>query len=158
MLLLLLITKPCPTLCDPRDCSAPGFPALHCLQSLLRLISVEWMVPSNHPPVAPFSSCPQSFPASGAFPVSQLFTSGSQSNGASVLPIKIHGWFPLGLTSLISLQSKGLSRVFSNSMIWKHKFFSAQPSLWSNMSIPDYWKNHSFDCMDLCGQSSISAF
>ena len=89
MLLLLLITKPCPTLCDPRDCSAPGFPALHCLQSLLRLISVEWMVPSNHPPVAPFSSCPQSFPASGAFPVSLLFASGGQSTGAQYAGLEV---------------------------------------------------------------------
>ena len=65
-----------------------------------------------------------------------LFTSGGQSIGvsasASVLPMNIQGWFPWGLTSLISLQSKGLSRVFSNSTVWKHKFFSAQPSLWSN--------------------------
>ena len=78
-------------------------------------------------------SCLQSFPASGSFSVSQFFTSGGQSIGASasatVLPMNIHSWFPLGLTGLISLPSKGLSRVFS-STIWKHQLFNAQPSLW----------------------------
>ena len=89
--------------------------------------------------VAPFSSCLQSFPASGSFPMSGLFTSGDQSIGgsasASVLPMNIQGWFPLGWTGLISLQSKGLSRVFSSTTIWKHQFFSTQPSLWSNSHI-----------------------
>ena len=86
--------------------------------------------------VAPFSSCPQSFLASGYFPMSQLFVSGGQSIGvsasASVLPMNIQGWFLLGLTGLISLQSKGLSRVFSSTTVQKHQFFSAQPFLWSN--------------------------
>ena len=97
-------------------------------------------------------SCPQSFPASGSFPMNWLFTSGGQSVGAStsasVLPMNIQGWFPLGLTCLISLQSKGLSRVSSNITVWKHQFFSTQPSLCSIhslTSIHDYWKNHSFD-------------
>ena len=89
--------------------------------------------------VIPFSSCLQSFPASGSFPMSWLFASGGQSIGAStsasVLPMNIQGWFPLGLTGLISLQTKGLSRVFSNTTIQKHQFFSAQPSLWSNSHI-----------------------
>ena len=80
-------------------------------------------------------SCPQSFPASGFFPVSRLFASGGQSIGASasasVLPMSIQGWSPLGLTGLISLQSKRLSRAFSSTTIWKHQF-STQPSLWSN--------------------------
>ena len=81
----------------------------------------------------PFSSCPQFFPASGSFPKSQLFSSGGQRMGtsASVLPMSIQGWFPLGLTGWISLQSRGLSRVFSNTTVKKHQF-SAQPSLWSN--------------------------
>ena len=89
------------------------------------------------PSVAPFSFCPQSFPASGSFPVSQLFTSGGQSIGtlASVLPMNIQGWFPLGLTGLISLQSKRPSRVFSNTTVQKRKFFGVQPSLWSNSHI-----------------------
>ena len=79
------------------------------------------------------SSCLQAFPASGSFPMSQLFTSGSQSIGvsasASVLPVNIQDWFPLGWTGWISLQSKGLSRVFSNTTAQKHQFFSAQLSL-----------------------------
>ena len=89
--------------------------------------------------VSPFSSCLLSFPASGSFSVSQLFTSGGQSIGASalapVLPMNIQGWFPLGLTGLISLQSKGISRVFSNTTVQKHQFFGTQPSLWSNSHI-----------------------
>ena len=190
--------------------------------------------------VAPFSFCLQSFPASGSCPdeeKSQLFTSAGQSIGASaslsVLPVNIQSWFPLGLTSLIPLQSKGLSRVFSNTTVWKHQFFGAQSSLWSNShiwaslvaqtvkhlpamretrfnswvgkipwrrkwqptpvllpgklhglrslvgyspwghkesdttewlhftfltSVHNYRKNHSFDYMDLCWQSDVSAF
>ena len=83
--------------------------------------------------VTSFSSCPQSFPASGSFPMSWLFASGGQSIGASasasVLAMNIQGWFHLGLTSLISLQSKGLSRVFSSTAVWKHQFFGTQLSL-----------------------------
>ena len=83
--------------------------------------------------VIPFSSCLQSFPASESFPVSQFFTSGGQSirvsASASVLPMNIQDWFPLGLTGWISLQSKGLSRVFSNTIVQKHQFFGAQLSL-----------------------------
>ena len=86
-----------------------------------------------------FSSCPQSFPASRYFPMSQFFTTRGQSivasASASVLPMNMQGWFPWEWTSLISLQSKGLSRVFSNATVWKHQFFSAQPSLWSNSDI-----------------------
>ena len=89
--------------------------------------------------VSPFSFCLQSFPASGSFPVSQLFASGGQSIGASasasVLSVNIQGWFPLELTGFISLQSKGLSRVFSSTTTQKHRFFGTQPSLWSNSDI-----------------------
>ena len=85
--------------------------------------------------VVSFSSCFQSFPASGSFPMSQLFTAGGQSIGAStsesVLPVNIQGLFPLGLTGLISLLSRGLLRVFSGITVRKHQFFSAYPSLWS---------------------------
>ena len=110
----------------------------------------DWCHPIISSSVMPFSSCPQSFPASGSFPMSQFFTSGGQSIGvstsASVLLMNIQDWFSLGLTGLISLQSKGLSRVFSNTTAQKHPFFGAQLSLWSNfISIHDYWKNHSFD-------------
>ena len=89
--------------------------------------------------VVPFSSCRQSFLASGSFPMSWLFPSGGESIGASVsasvLPVSIQDWFPLGLTGLISLQSKGFSRVFFNTTVQKHWFFGAQPSLWSNYHI-----------------------
>ena len=110
-----------------------------------------------------FSFCLQSFPATRSFPMSRLFASGGQSIGASasasVFPITIQGWFPLGLTGLISLQSNELSRVFCRTTIQKHQFFGTQPSLWPNStSIHDYWKNHSFDYMDLCWQSNVSAF
>ena len=97
----------------------------------------RWCHPTSSSSVTPFSSCPQPFPASGSFPMSQLFSSGDQSIGASasVLPMNIQGWFPLGLTGWISLQSKGLSKVFSSATVGKPQFFSAQPSLWSNSHI-----------------------
>ena len=96
--------------------------------SLLKLMSINlWCHPTISYSVISFSSCLQSFPASGAFLMSQLFASGGQSTGASasVLPMTIKGWFPLGLTSLIFLQSKALSRVFSNTTVQKHQFFGA---------------------------------
>ena len=107
-------------------------------KSLLRLRSVKPVMPCNHLTLChPFLLYPQSFPVSGSFPASQLFTSGSQSIGAlaSVLPMNIQGWFPLGLTGLISLQSRGLSRVFSNTTVQKRQFFGAQLSLWFNCHI-----------------------
>ena len=95
--------------------------------------SSQWCDPTISSSVIPFSSCLQSFPASGSFPVSQLFISAGQTIGvsasASVLPMNIQDWFPLGLTGWISLQSNGLSRVFSNTTVQKHQFFSVQPSL-----------------------------
>ena len=102
--------------------------------------------------VVPFSSCLQSFPASRSFPINQFFASGGQSTevsaSESVLPMNIQDWSPLGWTSWISLQSKGLSRVFFNSTVQKHQFFGPQLSLYPYMtvtSVQDYWKNHSFD-------------
>ena len=100
--------------------------------------------------VVPFSSCLHSFPASGSFPVNQLFASGGQSIGvsasASVLPVNIQDWFPLGWTGWISLLFKGLSRVFSNTTVQKHQFFGTQLSFSPTLtSIHDYWKSHSFD-------------
>ena len=96
--------------------------------SLRKLMSNELVMPSNHLILWRLFSCPQSFPASGSFPVSQLFASGGQNTGASasasVLPVNIQGWFPLGLTGSISLQFKGFSRVFSST--------TAQPSVWFN--------------------------
>ena len=108
-------------------------------QSSLKLISIESVMPSNHLILCHPVSCPQSFPASRSFLMSWLFASGGQSIGASasasVLPMNIQGWFPLGLTDLMSLLPKGLSGVFSSTTVWKHQFFSAQPSLWSNSHI-----------------------
>ena len=104
--------------------------------SLLKLMSIESVMPSNH-----FILCHplllQSFPASGSFPRSQFFASGGQSIGvsASVLPMNVQDWFPLGWTGSISLQFEGLSRVFSNTTVQKHLFFSPQHSLWSNSHI-----------------------
>ena len=110
----------------------------------------RWGHPAISSSVVPFSSCPQSLPASDSFPMSQLFTWGGQSTrvsaSASVLLMNTQEWSPLGWTGWISLQSKGLSRVFSNTTVQKHQFFGAQPSLWSNYHIHTYyWKNHIFD-------------
>ena len=127
-------------------------------QSLLTFMSTELMMLSDHL----LLFCLQSFPASGSFLRSQFFASCGQSTGASasasVLPMNIQGWFPLGLTGLISLQSKGLSKVFSRTTVWNYQSFCTQPSLWSNSHIHTWWKNHSFDYIDLCQQIDISAF
>ena len=109
-------------------------------QSLPKPMSIEPVMPSNHLIFfVPFSSCPQSFPALGSSQMSQLFASGGPSIGASastsVLPMNTQDWSPLGWTGWISLQSKGLSRVFSNTTVQKHQFFSAQLSLQSNSHI-----------------------
>ena len=101
--------------------------------------SSRWCHPTILSSVVPFSSHLQSFPSSGSFPTSRFFASGSQSIEASasvsVLPVNNQDWFSLGLTGCISLQSKGLSRVFSNTTVWKHRYFGAQTSLWSNSYI-----------------------
>ena len=101
--------------------------------------SSRWCHPAISSSVVPFSSCLQSFPASGSFPMSWLFVSDVQSFGASisasVLAMNIQDWFPLGWTGFISLQSKGLSRVFSNTTVQKHQFFDTHPFLWSNSHI-----------------------
>ena len=123
----------CPTLWDPHGlqharppCPSPSPGACSNSYTLS-----QWCHPTISSSVIHFSSCLQSFPAIVSFPMSQLFTSGGQSIGASTsaLPMKIQDWFPLGLTNLISLQFKGFSRVFSNTTVQKHQFFSAQPSL-----------------------------
>ena len=96
----------------------------------------QWCHPTISFSVTPFSSCPQSFLASGSFPMNQFLASVGQRSGASasasVLPMNIHGCFPLGLIGLISLNPKGLSSIFSSTSVQKHQFFRAQPSLWSN--------------------------
>ena len=115
-------------------CQAPLFSTIS--QSLLKLMSIESVMPSS---VIAFSSCLQSFPTSGSFLMSQLLASHGHSIGAScsasVLPMIIQGWFPLGWTGLMSLPSKGLSRDFSNTTIQKHQLFGIQLSLWSSSHI-----------------------
>ena len=103
--------------------------------SFLKFMSIESVTLCNYLILChPLSACSQSFTASGSFPVCWLFTSGGQRTGASasaaVLPLNIQDWFPLGMTGLISLQCKGLPRVFSSIMVQKHQFFSNQPSSW----------------------------
>ena len=131
------VAMSCPTLCDSLDCSLPSSPVL-----VPRICSDSsqlswWCHTTISSSVAPFSFCPWSFAASGSFPVSQLFSSAGQRIGAlaSVLQVNIQDWFPLGLTGLISLLSKGLSRVFSSSKGQKHQFFGAQHSLWCTSHI-----------------------
>ena len=114
------------------DLTAAGFPVHHQLPEFTQT-NVHQVCDAISSSVVPFSSCLQSFPASGSFPMSQFFTSDGQSIGvsasASVLPVNIQDCFPLGLTGWISLQSRGLSRVFSNTTVQKHQFFSTQLSL-----------------------------
>ena len=120
-------------------------------RNLLKFMSIESVMPFNHLILfRPLLFLPQSFPGSGSFPMSQFFTSGGQSIGvsalASVLPMNIQGWFPLGWTGWISWQPKGPLRVFSNTTVQKHHFFGTQLSGSPTLtSIPDYWKNHRFD-------------
>ena len=129
------ITQSCLTLCDPMDCSTSDFPVHHQLlePTQTHVHRCWWCHPTISFSVIPFFSHLQSFPASEFFPMSQLFTSGSQNIGvsasATVLPMNIQDCFSLGWTGWISLQSKGLSRVFSNPTVQKHQFFGAQLSL-----------------------------
>ena len=131
------VTQSCLTLYYTTACSTPGALSPGVCSNSCPLS--WWCHPTISSSVVPYSSCPQSFPASGSFPRSWLFASGGQSIGvltlASVLPMIIQCWFPLGLIGLISLQSKGLSRVFSSTIVWKHQFFGTQPSWWSNTHI-----------------------
>ena len=138
-------------LCDPIDCSMSDFPSQSltpgvCSNSCSLSLWYHLTISSF---VVPFSSWLQSFPASGSFLISQFFTSGGQSIGVSastsVLPMNIQDWFPLWWTGWISLQSRGISRVFSNTTVQKHQFFGAQLYSPTLTSLHDYWKNHSFD-------------
>ena len=141
------VVQSCPTLCDPMDCSMPGFPVHHQLPELAQ-IHVHWVgdsIQSSHPLLSP---SPLSFNLSHHQGLFQWV--GSSLKGASasatVIPINIQHWFPLGLIGLISLQSKGLSRVFSNTTVQKHQFFGTRFFYNRTLtSIHDYWKNHSFD-------------
>ena len=136
------VAQLCLALCmdSPMDYSMPGLLVLHYLLEFVQTHVHQVNDAIQPSPVIPFSFCPQSFLASGSFPISQLFASGGQSIGASVstlveYPMNIQGWFPLDLTGFIFLQSKGLSRVFSSTTVWKHQFFSSQPSLWPNSEL-----------------------
>ena len=142
----------------PMDCNTPGFPVLYHLPDLLKLTSVESMMSYNHLILCrPLLLLPSILLASESFPKSRLFTSGGQSIGASasVLSMNIWGQSPLGWTCWISLQSKGLSRVSSNTTVQKHQFFGAS-LLYSPAftSIHDHWKNHGiFHSLLWCTQS-----
>ena len=135
-----LVARSCLTLGNPMNCSTPGFPVLHNLLEFAQTC-VHWFADTIQHIILcfPLSSCPRSFPAPGYFTVSQLFASGGQRIGAaastSVLPMNNQGWFPLGLTGLISLLSRELSRVFSNTTVQKHQFFIVHHSLWFNSHI-----------------------
>ena len=121
------------------DCSTPGFPILHYFLEFVQTHCplIRWCHPTISSSVAHLSSCPQSFLASGSFPVSQVFASGGQSIAAlaTVLPMNIQSWFPLGLSGLISLMSKGFSRVFSSTTVQRHQFFGVQTSFWSKLQV-----------------------
>ena len=144
----------------------PRTAAYPCPSLFLRACSIScplsrWCHPTISFSIVPFSSGLQSFPAWGSFPMSWLFTSGGQSIGASdsasVFLMNIQGWFPLGLTGLISLQSKELSRVFFSTIVRRHQFFEAQPFLLFSFHTHTR-KNHSFDYMGISLQSNVSAF
>ena len=156
------VAQSCPTLFNHVDCSTPGFPVLHHLPDPAQ-IHVHWVGDASqpsHPLSSPFPPALNLSQYQGLFPVSWLDASAGQSTGASasVFPKDIQAWFHLGLTGLISFQSKGLSRVFSSTTVRKHQFFHIQPYDSTLTSVRDYWKNHSFDYMDLCQQTDVSAF
>ena len=132
------VVKLCLTLCDPMDCSTPRVlcPPLSTTLCSNSCPLSQWCSPTISPLPPPFSFCLQSFLASGSFPMSQRFASGGQNIGASasasVFPMNTEDWFPLGLTGVTSLHSKGLSRLISSITIQKYQFFGTKPSLWSN--------------------------
>ena len=135
------IAQSCLTLWDPMNCRTPDLPAHHQLLKFAQthVHRVSDAIQPSHPLLFPLSSCPQSLPASGYFPMSQLFAWGGQSTGvsasASVLPMNTQDWCPLGWTGWISLQSNELSRVFSNATVQNYQFFGAQLSSQSNSHI-----------------------
>ena len=145
------------------DCSIPGFPVHHQLPELTNSCQLSRRChPTISSSVIPFSSCLQSFPASRSFLISQFFASGGQSIGVSastsVLPMNIQDWFPLGWTGWISLQSKGLSKVFSTTTVQSINYLVLSFLYGTTLiSIHDHWKNHSFDYTEFCQQSDVSA-
>ena len=138
-LVLLFSRSVLSTLCDPMDCSTPGFPVLHQLPEL-KLLSIKSVMPSNHLILCrPLLLPPSVFPSIRVFSSELALLTRWADIGTSistlVLPMNIQDWFPLGWTGWISLQPKGLSRVFSITRVQKHQFFCTQPSLWSNSHI-----------------------
>ena len=133
------VAKSCPTLWDPRDCCTPGFPVLHYLPEFDQT-HVHWVDDAIQPshPLSP-ASPPALYLSQHHCLLSWLVTSGSESIGAlapaSVLPMTIQGWYPLGLTGLISLLSKVVCKVFSSTKVWKDQFFGTLPSLWFNYHV-----------------------
>ena len=159
------------------NCSMPGFPVIHYLPEFAQT-HVHWVgdaIQPSHPLMPPFL-LPSIFSSirvfsnelalhirwsehwNFSFSISSVELL-SHSASASVLSMNIQGWFPLVLTGLISLQSRGLLRVFASTTVWRHQFFGAQPSLWFNSHIHtwlhDYWKDRSFGYTDLCQQSDV---
>ena len=124
------------TLCDPMDCSMPGFPIYHQLPELAQTHVIKSLMPSNHLILCCPLLLPSVFPNIRVFSNESILCIGDQSTGVSaltsILPMNIQDWLSLGLTGLIFLKSKGLSRVFSNTTVQKHQFFGTQLSLWSN--------------------------
>ena len=149
-LIIVVQSFSCVWLCDSMDYSMSGIPVVSTRVCWNWCPLGWWYHPTIPSSATLFSSCPQSFLPSGSLPMSWLFASNGQSIGASasasVLPMNIQNWFPLGLTGLIFMQSRGFSGVFSNTTVWKHQFFGIQPSLWSNSHIctwlqekPELW-------------------
>ena len=158
------VVKLCQTLCIPMDCYHARFPCPSLSLRVCKFMYIESVMPSNYPILCcPFLLCLQPFPASGSFAMSRLFISGGQSIGtlasASVFPMNIQEGFPLGLTGLISLLPRD-SQESSLAPQFKSIHYSVLSLLYGPAFtfIPDYWKNHSFDYMDLCWQSNVSAF
>ena len=136
-LLCCPVAQSCQTLCDPVDYSTPGFPVFHHLSEVAHT-HICWVgdaIQPSHPPSSP--SPPSILSSIRVFSNQSALCIRLPNFGASapILPMNIQGWFPLGLTSLISLLPRGLSGVFSNTIVWNHQLFSTQPSLWSNFHI-----------------------
>ena len=163
---LLLFSLPVPSDCLPPHglqhtrppCSSPS-PEVCPSSCLLH----QWYCPAISSSDVLFSFCPGSFPASGNFTMTCIFSSDDQNTGASasmsVLPMNIQSWYHLRLTGLISLLSKGLSGVFSSTTVQRHQFLGSLPSLWSSTHVHMWpWEDHRLVYMDLCWQSNVSPF
>ena len=158
------VTQSCSTLCDPMNHSTPGLPVHHQLQEFTQthVHRVSDAIQPSHPRSSPSPPAPNPSPASESFPMSQLFAWGGQSTAisalASFLPKKSQSWSPSEWTVWISFQSKGLSRVFSNTTVQKHQFFSAQLSSQSNSHIHTWLLEKPYPWLDGPRQSNVSAF